>query len=153
MIKSIQVGAYERPRQRNKQSAIQAELGKDGAMRVYNNEEFRQLRAQRRDDIIDKKFQKWQEMYGEIDNFDSFSKQEADLKKTLCANEILIKEQGERINKLEAKLMGIERRTEGKIAALRHEIDEKFKELTDALTRTFISTSRKKVNIFVKPNK
>ena len=152
MIKSIQVGAYERPK-RNKQSAMHAELDKDGAMRVYNNEEFRQLRAQRRDDMIDKKFQKWQEMYGEIDNFDSFSKQEADLKKTLCANEILIKEQGERINKLEAKLMGIERRTEGKIAALRHEIDEKFKELTNALTRTFASISGRKVNLFVKPNK
>ncbi len=153
MIKSIQVGAYERPRQRNKQSAIHAELGKDGEMRAYSNEEFRQLRVQRRDDMIDKKFQKWQEMYGEIDNFDSFSKQEADLKKTLCANEILIKEQGERINKLEAKLMGIERKTNGKIAALRHEIDEKFKELTNALTRTFASISGRKVNIFVKPNK
>ena len=152
MIKSIQVGAYERPK-RNKQSAMHAELGKDGEMRAYNNEEFRQLRTQSRDDMIDKKFQKWQEMYGKIDNFDSFSKQEADLKKTLCANEILIKEQGERIRKLEAKLMGVERKTDQKIAALRSNIDERFKELINALTRTFASISGRKVNLFVKPNK
>ncbi len=69
-----------------------------GNYTIINQDSLRQ----QRENIVNKKARIWQELYGN-DKSDRFVKT-SDFKKVLCANEIIIQEQENKINSLEKRI-------------------------------------------------
>ena len=115
-----------------------------GNYTIINQDSLRQ----QRENIVNKKARIWQELYGN-DKSDRFVKT-SDIKKVLCANEIIIQEQENKINSLEKRIAVLS----SNIKKQNLETNKRFNELINALTKTFaeVGTSRN-VNVFVAQKK
>ena len=115
-----------------------------GNYTIINQDSLRQ----QKENIVNKKARIWQELYGN-DKSDRFVKT-SDLKKVLCANEIIIQEQENKINSLEKRIAVLS----SNIKKQNRETNKRFNELINALTKTFaeVGTSRN-VNVFVAQKK
>ncbi len=115
-----------------------------GNYTIINQDSLRQ----QKENIVNKKARIWQELYGN-DKSDRFVKT-SDFKKVLCANEIIIQEQENKINSLEKRIAVLS----SNIKKQNRETNKRFNELINALTKTFaeVGTSRN-VNVFVAQKK
>ena len=115
-----------------------------GNYKIINQSDLKRQRER----TIERKAKKWQELYGNIDS-DSFLK-DSELKKIICANEILIQEQENRIDYLEKRVSMLS----GDLNKHKRDVNKRITDLINALTRTFGEiSSKKRVNVFVTEKK
>lgn len=115
-----------------------------GNYKIINQSDLKRQRER----TIERKAKKWQELYGNIDS-DSFLK-DSELKKIICANEILIREQENRIDYLEKRVSMLS----GDLNKHKRDVNKRITDLINALTRTFGEiSSKKRVNVFVTEKK
>ena len=115
-----------------------------GNYKIINQSDLKRQRER----TIERKAKKWQELYGNIDS-DSFLK-DSELKKIICANEILIREQENRIDYLEKRVSMLS----GDLNKHKRDVNKRITDLINPLTRTFGEiSSKKRVNVFVTEKK
>ena len=104
-----------------------------GNYKIINQSDLKRQRER----TIERKAKKWQELYGNIDSV-SFLK-DSELKKIICANEILIREQENRIDYLEKRVSMLS----GDLNKHKRDVNKRITNLINALSRTFGEISSK----------